>query len=103
MRVACMAAVFLTGCRTPTDLTDSGKTGSRSAPAARVDQNRLLQADRNAGQWMSHGRDYSEQRFSPLTGINDTNVKQLGLAWYGDFDTRRAQEATPLVIDGVLY
>jgi PQQ-dependent dehydrogenase (methanol/ethanol family) len=70
---------------------------------ANVDEHRLLAADENAGQWMSTGRDYNEQRFSPLAKINDKNVSQLGLAWFGEFDTRRGQESTPLVIDGVLY
>ena len=52
---------------------------------------------------MSYGRTYSEERFSPLKQINDQNVAKLGLAWYFDLDTRRGQEATPLVIDGVMY
>jgi PQQ-dependent dehydrogenase (methanol/ethanol family) len=74
------------------------------APArAAVDQARLLAADQHAGEWMSHGRDYSEQRFSPLTQINVDNVAQLGLAWHADFDTRRGQESTPIVVDGVIY
>jgi PQQ-dependent dehydrogenase (methanol/ethanol family) len=74
-------------------------------PQAQVTAERLLAASdaANAGQWMSHGRDYSEQRFSPLTKVSADNVAQLGLAWYADFDTRRGQESTPLVIDGVLY
>jgi len=52
---------------------------------------------------MSNGRTWSEQRFSPLTQINDQNVGRLGLAWYADLDTYRGVEATPLEIDGVLY
>jgi len=68
-----------------------------------VDGARLLAADANAGQWMSAGRTHDEQRFSPLTQINDGNVSQLGLAWYADIATERGVEATPLVIDGVLY
>jgi quinohemoprotein ethanol dehydrogenase len=44
-----------------------------------------------------------EQRYSPLDRINEHNVKQLGLAWYHDLDTLRGVEATPLVVDGVLY
>ena len=52
---------------------------------------------------MSHGRTYSEQRYSPLKQINDKNAAQLGLAWYYDYDTTRGMEATPLVIDGVIY
>ena len=53
---------------------------------------------------MSYGRTYDEQRFSPLTAINTGNAARLGLAWYYDLDTAaRAQESTPLVIDGVMY
>lgn len=54
-------------------------------------------------EWLSYGRDHWEQRFSPLSLVNDGNVAQLGLAWSADLDTARGQEATPLVHDGVLY
>ena len=52
---------------------------------------------------MSHGRTYDEQRFSPLKQISTENVGELGLAWFADFDTRRGQEATPIIVDGVIY
>jgi quinohemoprotein ethanol dehydrogenase len=55
------------------------------------------------GEWPSDGRDYSAQRFSPLTQINASNVSRLGLAWYDDLDTLRGVEATPIYADGVLY
>lgn len=55
------------------------------------------------GEWLSTGRTYDEQRYSPLDRINTGNVGQLGLAWYADLDTARGQEATPLMIDGALY
>src|SRR5215475_9646601 len=70
---------------------------------ANVDEKRLMASDSEPGQWFAQGRNHMEQRFSPLTKINDKNVKELGLAWFGDFDTRRGQESTPVVIDGVLY
>jgi quinohemoprotein ethanol dehydrogenase len=66
-----------------------------------VDHARLLSAE--AGQWFSVGRTYDEQRFSPLTQINASTVKRLGLAWYADINTERGMEASPLAIDGVLY
>ncbi len=50
-----------------------------------------------------YGKGYSEQRFSPLDKISTANIGQLGLAWYAQFDTDRGQEATPLMVDGVLY
>jgi quinohemoprotein ethanol dehydrogenase len=71
-------------------------------PAA-VDQTRFTQADKEPGQWMGIGRDWTEQRYSPLTQINDKNVQNLGLAWYADLNTYRGVEATPVVVDGVLY
>ncbi|MBS1091087.1 PQQ-dependent dehydrogenase, methanol/ethanol family [Gluconobacter sp. Dm-74] len=57
----------------------------------------------NVGNWMSYGRSYSEQRFSPLDQINKDNVGQLKLAWHYDLDTNRGQEGTPLVVNGVMY
>ncbi|MEJ0006752.1 MAG: PQQ-dependent dehydrogenase, methanol/ethanol family [Steroidobacteraceae bacterium] len=53
--------------------------------------------------WVGPGRTPSEQRFSPLKRINTTNVQGLSLAWHGDLHTFRGVEATPLVVDGVLY
>ena len=62
-----------------------------------------MAADAEPGQWLSYGRTYDEQRFSPLEQITRANVGQLGLAWYADLDIDRGQEATPLFVDGVLY
>jgi quinohemoprotein ethanol dehydrogenase len=57
---------------------------------AAVDSKRLRAADsaQNAGQWLTYGRDYSEQRYSPLKQINADNASRLGLAWYGDLTER---------------
>ncbi len=52
---------------------------------------------------MAVGRTYGEQHFSPLTGIDAKNVGDLGLAWFLDTDTDRGLEATPIVVDGVMY
>jgi quinohemoprotein ethanol dehydrogenase len=73
------------------------------AGQAQVDADRLKAAASDAANWMSYGRTYDEQRFSPLTQINAGNVRSLGLAWFADLDSNRGQEATPLVVDGVLY
>ena len=76
---------------------------SAADSSAPVNAARLDNAERDSGNWLSYGRTYSEQRYSPLARISDSNAKQLGLAWYADLDTDRGQESTPLVIDGVLY
>lgn len=64
---------------------------------------RLLAAADDNANWLTYGRDYAEQRYSPLDAINTQTVGDLGLAWYQDMDTARGQEATPLVIDGQLF
>src|ERR1700730_13507641 len=71
--------------------------------AESVDGTRIANADHDPGNWLTYGRTYSEQRYSPLTKINADNASRLGLAWFADLDTQRGQEATPLVVDGVLY
>jgi len=97
----CAAALVVSACGRSG--APEGRDSAAPAEFANVDEARLVAADEHPGQWMSHGRTYSEQRFSPLTQINTENVSQLGLTWYADFDTRRGQESTPLVIDGVVY
>ena len=73
-------------------------------PAAQVDAARLTNAAQDGANWMTTGRTYDEQRHSPLTGINDGNVAQLGLAWHHDLDAvNRGQPSTPIVVDGVMY
>jgi len=54
-------------------------------------------------EWRKHGLTDAEDRFSPLLDINADNISELGLAWYFDYPTNRGLEATPLMVDGVLY
>ncbi len=68
-----------------------------------IDAARLIAANSDNANWITYGRTYDEQRFSPLNDINERNVRDLGLAWYADLDTARGQEATPIVIDGKIY
>ena len=91
-----LAALVAANAKTPPKVTD--------APTV-VDSHsmRAIDAAGNVGDWMSYSRGWSEQRYSPLAQINDTNVGQLGLAWYDDLQTYRGVQASPLVIDGVLY
>lgn len=70
---------------------------------ADVDGARIQAADQEPGNWMSHGRTYDEQRHSPLTRIDDGNVGKLGMAWTVKLDIDRGVEATPIVVDGVMY
>ncbi|KPF93128.1 alcohol dehydrogenase [Rhodopseudomonas sp. AAP120] len=53
--------------------------------------------------WPSYGLDYAETRFSKLNQINTDNVKQLGLKWSYNLQSERGVEATPLVVDGIMF
>ncbi|MWV29007.1 PQQ-dependent dehydrogenase, methanol/ethanol family [Erythrobacter sp. GH3-10] len=53
--------------------------------------------------WDNPGGDWGESHFSRLETINPGNVSRMGLAWEYDLGTSRVQEATPVVIDGVMY
>ena len=97
-------AVFLASCGRGTDGGPAAAGAPASKKFAAVDAARLTAAGDDAANWMSYGRTYDEQRFSPLKKIDAGNISQLKLAWHYDLDTaHRVQEATPLVIDGVMY
>ncbi|OYW46731.1 MAG: hypothetical protein B7Z36_04065, partial [Novosphingobium sp. 12-63-9] len=53
--------------------------------------------------WLAYGRNYSEQRYSPLEQVNADNVGRLGLAWSMALPEDRSLLSTPLIVDGVMY
>ncbi|MFZ3088156.1 MAG: PQQ-binding-like beta-propeller repeat protein [Methylotenera sp.] len=53
--------------------------------------------------WPSFGRDYTNQRMSPLTQVNSQNVKNLTLAWQFKTGVSTTFQATPIVTNGVMY
>ncbi|HCD53469.1 MAG TPA: PQQ-dependent dehydrogenase, methanol/ethanol family [Balneolaceae bacterium] len=65
--------------------------------------NELIYADGSDGNWLLHGLNYSENRYSPLAQINEENIDQLGLDWQLDLGMKRGIEATPIIKDGVMY
>ncbi|HTY92240.1 MAG TPA: PQQ-binding-like beta-propeller repeat protein, partial [Steroidobacteraceae bacterium] len=101
--------VLLAACSHPD--TNPGAGAAASAPSAAlrpapqpVDTARLLAAGGEGDNWLTYGRTYDEHRFSPLQQINAGNVAGLKPAWHFDLPVdARAQESTPLVIDGVMY
>ncbi|PZX21017.1 quinohemoprotein ethanol dehydrogenase [Cupriavidus phytorum] len=79
---------------------------SAAAPrnaAARVDGAFISANASTSRDWPSHGLDYAETRFSRLRQIDAANVRQLGLVWSYNLESTRGVEATPLVVDGVMY
>jgi quinohemoprotein ethanol dehydrogenase len=71
--------------------------------AAKVDAASIKANAATGRDWPAHGLDYAETRFSPLKQIDAGNVKGLGLVWSYNLESTRGVEATPLVVDGVMY
>ena len=68
-----------------------------------ITQQRVIESIDQPDQWLVHGRTYSEQRYSPLNQINTETVKNLGIAWIFETDTNRGHEATPIVVDDIMF
>jgi len=82
----------------------SGAGGGTSAsPAANVSGERLLAAEAEPEQWMTYGGSYDETRHSTLSKINRDTLQDLGIGWVYDMKKPRGVEATPIVVDGVMY
>jgi quinohemoprotein ethanol dehydrogenase len=94
--VAWVAAAALAGCGKSTQEVTA-------APIAALDRARLMAVDSDPGAWLTTGRDFGESHFSPLDSINEQTVSRLGFAWQLETGTNRGMEATPIVIDGVMY
>lgn len=71
--------------------------------ADQVNQSYIIENAKTGKDWPTHGFDYAETRFSPLSQISADNVENLGLAWSYNLGSERGVEATPLVVDGVMY
>lgn len=74
-----------------------------SSVTEKVDDLRLYNADETPGDWLSYGRNYQEDRFSPLNQITKSNIDSLGLAWSFNMEVQRGIEATPIVVDGIMF
>ena len=101
--MAFATAVLVAGCGNNEPVSGDSPTARAPAVGAAAITTERLAANRDPGEWLTTGRGYDEQRFSPLDRITDANVKELGLAWFADMDTERGQESTPIVVDGVMY
>jgi PQQ-dependent dehydrogenase (methanol/ethanol family) len=93
------AVLLAAGCSNQGEAPAEGAPVNVSGPA----DARLINAAVEPHSWLTHGGTYAEQRFAALDQINRANVAGLRLAWSYELDTNRGQEATPLVVDGVMY
>ncbi|PXX30526.1 quinohemoprotein ethanol dehydrogenase [Arenibacter sp. ARW7G5Y1] len=68
-----------------------------------ITEERILNADNEPESWLTGGRDYKQTYYSPLNDINKKNIDHLGFGWQYDIDFETAFQATPIVVDGILF
>ena len=84
---------------------ESGLAAEREIAAkewGNVTQARVLAEVDSGENWLVNGGRFTGEHFSPLDGINDANVENLGLAWSAEIPSFTLS-AEPLVVDGVVY
>jgi quinohemoprotein ethanol dehydrogenase len=81
------------------DLTPARINAATSA----VDSAMIKANTATSRDWPTIGLDYAETRFSKLNQITSDNVGGLGLVWSYSLESSRGVEATPVVIDGIMY
>ncbi len=93
----------LSGCADDSVKNTSTERSAIAPTIASVNSSHIANAANTPEVWLSYGGTYDEQRFSRLEGITQNNVKDLGVAWTYDLETSRGVEATPIVVDGIMY
>jgi alcohol dehydrogenase (cytochrome c) len=76
------------------------------SPAPNTTFNDLLTGLTNPSRWLTYSGDYTGRRHSPLTQITPENVRRLAAQWTFQSEALaagRGFEATPLIVDGILY
>ena len=79
----------------------AGSGGTSSGPT--VTSEDLLAGLKDPTRWLTYSGDYNGHRHSPLTQITPANVHQLVAQWTFQTGALGAFQATPIVLDGVLY
>ena len=95
-----LAVIGSYSCKNP---RQPGTTAHLREATSEVTDETLVSAGEDSLNWITYGRTYSEDRYSPLVQINKGNVGRLGLAWDIDLGFKRGFEATPIVVDGIMY
>src|SRR5258707_156004 len=68
-----------------------------------VPYERIRDADKEPGNWLTYSRNYTGQRYSPLDQINIGNVGKLHLAWVHQVNELDGFETSPIAVDGTLF
>jgi quinohemoprotein ethanol dehydrogenase len=84
-------------------LMSAGLLAATARSPGDVTTRRLLETAAEPGEWLTSGRDWRQTYYSPMSNINRRNVGKLGFAWAYDIDAGSRFQATPMVVDGVMF
>lgn len=103
--VSLLATAVLAACGSSDAPTDSGvdSAGAAAPTVAAVDTGRIMNAAEEPEMWLTYGGSYDETRHSSLASVNGDTIQDLGVSWVYTMDKPRGAEATPIVVDGVMY
>jgi alcohol dehydrogenase (cytochrome c) len=71
-------------------------------PTGQVPFERIEKANRDSLNWLTYSGNYQSHRYSPLSQINKLTIAKLKVAWIYQ-TVPGLVEATPIVVDGVMY
>ena len=74
-----------------------------SPVAAQVSYERILGADQEQKNWLTYSGAYHGRHYRELDQITRENVDQMELKWVYQGSSTHTWQATPLVVDGVMY
>lgn len=101
LRVACIVGIAFVACKPrPSDSTGSVNVQRGSAPATSSGEVDLSADD---GQWVRPAKDYASTRYSALTEINTTNVRNLRPIVTFSTGALRGHESAPIVVGSTMY
>src|SRR3954454_15344005 len=100
---AIAAGLALSLCGASAQTPAKGSPDHVKAVTSAVDGAAIRANTAMSNDWPTIGLDSAETRFSKLHDINADNVKKLGLVWSYPLESSRGVEATPLVVDGIMY
>ncbi len=98
----CLAATAAFGTSGVVFAQGLDEAGSKLYPNY-VTDDMLLNADKDASNWLLYGRDYQTTRYSPLKQINKSNVSKLVPAWNLSFGVLDGQDSQAVAVNGMIY
>lgn len=101
LSIACIAFIAFAACK-PQPSRSTGSIGVQRGPAP-ASSGGEVDLSAEDGQWIRPAKDYASTRFSALTEINTTNVRNLRPIATFSTGALRGHESAPIVVGSTMY